>query len=304
MPPLSLSATIDHHYQPLHQRVLRFGLFPAFLTLAAAGSAAIHLAILPPMAIQMGVFLLAAIAVALAERYLPHNAQWRDVPPAERRVDVMSWAALMMVFDPLVKGGLLPLLLSLTVTAAHPQGGLGWFPTHWPVAVQLALAAVIAEFGQYWMHRLAHRGGWMWRVHGMHHSPERIYLLNGFRVNPINLAWHQLAGLFVLMLIGVPGEVLQMLILANMVVTVFQHANADLDYTGWNRLFSTADLHRWHHAAGPGAPHANFGSTLFLWDQVFGTYHRPGREPERVGIDGYDAPRGGYFAWLVRTTRG
>lgn len=223
--------------------------------------------------------------VLLAERALPFKQSWRQGSPAERRVDITSMAVLMALVDPLVKRGLLPLVATVSISVFGVPEGLGWFPAQWPLPLQLLLAAVIAEFGQYWMHRAAHTLRWLWGVHGFHHNATRIYWLNGFRVNPLNMIWHQLAGLGVLVLIGTPTVVVQMLILFGTVVAVFQHANADLHYGGWNRVFGTADLHRWHHATGADAPRCNYGTVLMLWDQVFGTYRRGDGSPGAVGVD-------------------
>jgi sterol desaturase/sphingolipid hydroxylase (fatty acid hydroxylase superfamily) len=283
----------------------RWATFPAVMTTAALATLAMAGGAVPPMVAQMGTFGIALLALLAAERWLPFRTAWQHGPRGERRTDATSWVMLMAVIDPLMKRGLLPLLLSFTVTATHPAGGLGLFPTAWPFPFQVLLAAAIAELGQYAMHRLAHSRAWMWGVHSFHHSPSRLYWLNGFRVNPLNMVWHQLAGLFVLMLLGAPDAVLQTLILFGMVVSLFQHANADLRYDGWNLVFGTADLHRWHHAAGADVAHCNFGTVLMLWDQVFGTYRRGG-VPDRVGIAGEPTWPVGYvqgmWAALQRAT--
>lgn len=287
------------------QRVLQWGLFPLVLSVAGLASVALYRGAVDPMAAQMGVFVLSLLAVVLAQRVLPFNLHWVSTSRQERRADIASWVVLMAAIDPLLKNGLMPALMSLTVTLVRPEGGLGWFPNGLAVPVQLLLAAAIAEFGQYWMHRAAHGQGWLWSVHTMHHSPTRVSLSNGFRTNPINMIWHQMAGLFVLMLIGTPAPVIQMLIVFSTVIGVFQHANADLRYTGWNWLLGTADLHRWHHARLAGDAHCNFGQNLVLWDQLFGTYRRAeASAPSAVGIDGVNAPAQGYLAAVWRSSIG
>ena len=235
--------------------------------------------------LQMATMVASVLLVVLAERAVPMRQDWRHTPALERRTDLRSMAVLMTVADPLIKRGLLPLIASVLAPAAGAGGALGWFPSHWPLAAQVALAAAVAEFGQYWMHRASHSQRFMWGVHGFHHQPSHLYWLNGFRVNPLNMVWHQLAGLGVLVALGTPAVVVQMLILIGTVVSVFQHANADLRYGGWNRVLGTADLHRWHHATGPGATQANFGTVLMLWDQLFGTYRREPEGPRLVGVD-------------------
>ncbi len=293
----------QHRSLPL--RLLQWGLFPAVFLIGVAASAAIYNGAVDAMTAQMSVFALAVITVYFAQHVIPFRHDWLASTPQERRVDISSWVMLMLLVDPLLKRAAMPALMALTVTLAHPTGGLGWFPVDLPVALQLLLAATIAEFGQYWMHRAAHSNGWMWTVHSMHHSPERVSLANGFRTNPINMVWHQMAGLFVLMLIGTPAPILHMLILLSTVIGVFQHANADLRYDGWNWIFGTADLHRWHHAAQTHVAYCNFGQNLVLWDQVFATYRRAQHaEPSAVGIEGVSRSTRGYFASVLASTFG
>ena len=267
--------------------LLSVAAFPAGLVIAALAAYGIHAQWAPTMALQFAAMLAALALAALAEHRLRFRAAWKQRAPGEARTDLTSMLVLMMVVDPLVKRMLLPLLASAAITLAQPFGSLGWFPKDGPLWFQLALAALIAEFGQYWMHRAGHRVRWMWAVHGFHHQPQRIDWLNGFRVNPLNMVWHQLAGLGVLVVLGAPEPILQMLVVLSTVVAVLQHANADLAYGPWNRLFSTADLHRWHHAAEAGVGQVNFGGLLVLWDQVFGTYRCDRHAPAAVGIDGH-----------------
>lgn len=283
--------------------VAQWTLFPLVLTAAGGGAYAIAQHGVSPVPVQMGVFVLAVLLAIAAERWLPFDPGWSRPSRDERQTDLISMAALMALVDPLLKRGLMPLLLSLTVTVANPQGGLGLFPDTWPWMAQLMLAAVIAEFGQYWMHRAAHAQRWMWNVHSFHHSPARLYWLNGFRVNPLNMAWHQLSGVFVLMLIGTPAAIIHGLILFGTVIAVFQHTNADLRLDGWNRVLATANLHRWHHDAATARPVVNFGSVLMIWDQVFGTFRKASEPaPPTVGIASIGSTPKTYLGWLRRST--
>jgi sterol desaturase/sphingolipid hydroxylase (fatty acid hydroxylase superfamily) len=281
--------------------VLRWTTFPAALALASLAAVVLHNGGLPAMPVQMATMLGALALVWMAERALPYRLSWREPPGAQRRVDLTSLAVLMALADPFIKRALLPLVASLAVSLG--AAGSTWFAAALPLPLQVALALVIAELGQYAAHRAGHRVRWMWAVHGFHHNPTRLHWLNGFRVNPLNLVWHQLAGLGVLVLIGAPEPVLQSVIAFGTVVGIFQHVNADLRFDGWNRVFSTADQHRWHHAADAGVAQCNFGAVLMLWDQVFGTYRRERRSPTRVGVAGFEPVARGYLAGLVEAVR-
>lgn len=286
-------------------RLLSWALFPSALFTAIAATVALYLGTIDTMAALMGVFIVTLILVNIGQRAIPLRPDWVRSSPSEHKTDITSWVVLMMVVDPILKRGLMPALTTFTVTLAQPAFSLSLFPTGIPVALQIVLALVIAEFGQYWMHRFAHGGGWLWQVHTMHHSPQRISLANGFRTNPINMIWHQMAGIFVLMIIDTPEFVIHSMIIISTAISLFQHSNASLNFTGWNWVFSTADLHRWHHAISPKDAFCNFGQNLIIWDQVFGTYRRAnGMTPLRVGIEGQNPAGQGYWQAVLKSTAG
>jgi sterol desaturase/sphingolipid hydroxylase (fatty acid hydroxylase superfamily) len=287
----------------LGQRLLSWTLLPSALAISIAATLALYHGKVDAMTAQMGVFFITLILVNIGQWAIPFNREWAQSPKRERIADISSWVVLMMIVDPILKRGLMPTLMALTVTLAQPAGGLGLFPTAIPLALQVVLALVIAEFGQYWMHRIAHGGGWLWRVHTMHHSPKRVSLANGFRTNPINMVWHQMAGIFVLMLIGTPEFVIHSMIIVSTAISLFQHINANISFSGWNWIVSTADLHRWHHAVNPKNAFCNFGQNLIIWDQVFGTYRRAnGIAPREVGVEGEDTHTIGYWRAVRKST--
>jgi sterol desaturase/sphingolipid hydroxylase (fatty acid hydroxylase superfamily) len=281
--------------------LLRVAALPLIAVAATLLSLAIHVDVLPAPAAQ---FLMLAIGVIMAlvlERWLPLRQSWRR-HDGEVRVDAQSWAVMMFIVDPLMKFALLPGLM-VVATAVAPPALLEAFPREWPVLAQFVLALLIAETGQYALHRLAHRPGALWPMHRVHHNPARVYWLNGFRVHPLNIAWHQVSGVFALMAIGTPQPVVQMVVVVAVAVSVMQHVNADIECAGFNRVFSTPDLHRWHHALDAKEAACNFGTTLVVWDRLLGTY-RPaiGRAPDAVGVMGARSGEG-YVAQVLGALR-
>jgi sterol desaturase/sphingolipid hydroxylase (fatty acid hydroxylase superfamily) len=65
-----------------------------------------------------------------------------------------------------------------------------------------------------------------------------------------------------------------------------QHCNVDVDSGPLNWVFSTPDLHRWHHSTVYAEGDTNYGAITSVWDQVFGTHFEPAdREgPEQIGV--------------------
>jgi sterol desaturase/sphingolipid hydroxylase (fatty acid hydroxylase superfamily) len=272
------------HRDPRWAIAARALLFPAVLVAAVAAVAGGLALGLPGMPLQFGTFLFALLAVIVFERILPADPAGNRARGGDWKVDAVSFAGIMAVVNPMLElGG--PLLIAGLVAELGLIGSLGLFPSEWPFALQVALAALLAEFGGYWMHRLAHEAPFLWRFHASHHSSERIYWLNGYRVHPLNAIWNHLAGVFVVKLAGAGAEVVTVYLAIAGVLSAFQHANIRLILGPLNWIFSTNELHRWHHADRPEQANRNYGGVLIVWDLVFGTYYRePGARPARYGL--------------------
>jgi sterol desaturase/sphingolipid hydroxylase (fatty acid hydroxylase superfamily) len=159
------------------------------------------------------------------------------------------------------------------------------------------------EFGAYWMHRWHHSHPCLWSLHALHHGPDKLHALNNFRVHPLNYALQFALSTLPLLLLGVPQNVLLAWLAVSQPVLMLQHLNVDLK-SGWlNAVFSTNELHRWHHSNSPATGNVNFGSTLTVWDHVFGTY-RPvdaSGDPGSVGLfatSRYYPAQGSYWSQL------
>jgi sterol desaturase/sphingolipid hydroxylase (fatty acid hydroxylase superfamily) len=291
----------DPRHRRVAQAALRWLTFPAGLGIFALAAAALHQQWLPrPELVHLATFAASAWLASTAERVLPFRAEWARVPDAERRTDRVSLLTLFALVDPLLKFVLMPALASLAAATLVPAGGASVWSTSAPLPAQLGLAVLLAELGSYSLHRLAHRWPVLWGIHAFHHAPPRLYWLNGFRVNPLNIVWHQLSSILLLRLLGAPPDIVQMVVALGIVIAVLQHCNADVRYDGWNLLFGTADLHRWHHALD-ARESGNYGTLINVWDRVFGTYRRGHAGPEQVGVVGALPADGGYLRELWRT---
>ncbi len=76
------------------------------------------------------------------------------------------------------------------------------WPTSAPMWVQIILAGAIIDFGLYAMHRHSHVQPFLWRLHMLHHSPERAYWMNGGRRHPLSTLILAGSSLTILLLIG------------------------------------------------------------------------------------------------------
>lgn len=280
--------------------ISQWRVFPLIMVLTTWFMVESFQGLIDPLKASMIAFFGTIASVAIIERLLPQNSLWNKRATEDIKVDSTSFVVMMGAMDLLIKAAS-PLLITILLVTFGLTGISGIFPNDWPFLAQLLVVAVLAEFGQYWMHRLSHENKWLWRIHIAHHSTKRIYWLSGFRVHPLNIIWFHLSGVFILFLIGANTEV--MLIFATLmgVSNTFQHANIKLKHGILNYIFSTNELHRWHQSTKLKEANNNYGAMLIIWGLVFGTYYREtDRPPNRLGVIGDESyPTDSYWKQLL-----
>lgn len=161
----------------------------------------------------------------------------------------------------------------------------GIWPTEWPMVAQVVLGLVIAELGLYWAHRIGHEWYPLWRFHAVHHSVERLWIVNTGRFHFINSLISIVMGLAPLLLLGAPMEIIQWLSFITAFIGMLTHCNVRMQFWVLSWIFNTPELHRWHHSRDDWEGNKNFGENLMLWDHVFGTWFNPARRPPvNIGI--------------------
>jgi sterol desaturase/sphingolipid hydroxylase (fatty acid hydroxylase superfamily) len=225
-----------------------------------------------------------ALAIVAAERMAPYRPAWNrshgDVATdlAHALVSGVATAQVLRVVVQ-VAGVVLAGWLSR-------RFGATLWPHGWPLLAQLALALLVAELPQYWLHRWQHERDALWRFHAVHHSVPRLYWLNAARFHPVDLGLLYLLGYVPLIALGAPERVIMLFALFDAVFGMFQHSNIAMRLGPLNYVFSAGEPHRWHHSRVLGEANSNYGSNLLVWDVVFGTFFLPaGREPpQSIGI--------------------
>lgn len=231
----------------------------------------------------LGVLALAAAVCLVAERLWPHLRGWQR---SHGDVGVDLAHVVSVSATNAVTKAFLPGLIAPAAAALAPLGTARLWPESWPLLAQLPLALVVAEFFQYWSHRLSHTWEPLWRLHATHHSAPRLYFLNAARFHPLDIAIDTAAGVIPLALLGCPPAVQVLFALAGGVIGYLQHSNVRVSLGPLNYLFSMAELHRWHHARDLREANTNYGSNLIVWDLLFGTFYWPRerKPPEEIGI--------------------
>jgi len=95
------------------------------------------------------------------------------------------------------------------LAAAVGEDGASWWPSDWPFAAQVALGLIATEFGLYWAHRFAHEWPPFWRFHAVHHSVERLWVVNTGRFHFIDTLVSLAFAVPIILAIGAPAAVIQ-----------------------------------------------------------------------------------------------
>jgi sterol desaturase/sphingolipid hydroxylase (fatty acid hydroxylase superfamily) len=261
--------------------LLRVGIYPALMigalvmlwALINAGAALVW-------APYVAVVTIGAL-VLLSEYVIPHRRDWRPFLSDFGRDGVFM--ALTQVGVPFAMTWLAT--LSLQIVLAENEWRLNLWPHAWPIAAQLALKIIAGDFLRYWLHRAAHTWPPLWRLHEVHHHPEKLYTTNVFRFHPLEKALQFLLDTFPFILLGAGPEVLAYYFVFYSISGLFQHSNIDVRLGWLNYLVSGPEVHRWHHSQLIAESNNNYAHSFVVWDLVFGTYFRPrDRAVERLGL--------------------
>lgn len=150
---------------------------------------------------------------------------------------------------------------------------------------QVPIAFLLVELIRYQIHFYQHHIPFLWIWHATHHRVPEIYSLNNYFTHPIDYLLRNVLAFPLIALIGFSYETIGIVSVLS-TVGIFSHSAADLKHGIFNYIFSTNHLHRWHHSVIPAESNTNFGTSLMIWDQVFGTYFNPKdrKHPDQYGV--------------------
>ena len=203
---------------------------------------------------------------------------WETVMPARRLPQVRGWrrrGALAFVAYFFVSS-YLPLWIGdwfagLRLYDASALGTLGG-----------ALLAILGyELIGYAWHRAMHVSDALFRgVHQLHHSAERLDVSGAFWFSPLDMVGWTLVSTVALSLFGLTPEAITVFVLAETLLSVFQHAN--LRTPRWlGYLVQRPESHSLHHARGV---HSGNYANLPVFDLLLGTFHNPADFAEQAGF--------------------
>lgn len=232
------------------------------------------------------VYFSVVVTIALFERLMPYEETWLD-PDGETFNNIahtlLSKGAVQIAA---AIGTSFPMVVA-TVAQPFLSHKANIWPEQWPMALQVVLGLVIAELGLYLAHRLAHEHLSLWRFHALHHSVERLWVINTGRFHIIDSLFKIALSQIPLYLLGAPLPVFLWIGAVTAFIGLLTHCNIDVRTGPLDWILSTPRLHRWHHSKLLAEGNTNYGENLVIWDQILGTYYNPPRPSSTdIGITG------------------
>jgi len=142
---------------------------------------------------------------------------------------------------------------------------------------------VLHDLWLYPAHRLEHRVPLLWAFHRIHHSDEQMNTSTWARDQFLQVGWRAFFSIFTLGLIvdldlSEAGKAALYSNVFLMALSMFYHSAIRVRLPWLDRVLVTPQVHRIHHAVDPRYYNKNFADALPIFDILFGTYHRPGKD--------------------------
>lgn len=232
------------------------------------------------------VYLTVVILISLSERLMPYEQTWlrRDGETFNDFAHTLLNKGGVQIVAAI--GTSFPMAVATVAQPLFSPPTFLW-PHNAPLFLQVILGLIVAEFGLYIAHRVAHENLSLWRFHALHHSVERLWVINTGRFHFIDSLLKIALSQIPLYLLGAPLPVFLWIGAVTAFVGLLTHCNIDVRTGPLDWILSTPRLHRWHHSRLLAEGNTNYGENLVLWDQIFGTYYNPPRPSSvDIGISG------------------
>jgi sterol desaturase/sphingolipid hydroxylase (fatty acid hydroxylase superfamily) len=218
----------------------------------------------------------AVILLLIARQFEKRNPieaeQDRSEVIADWKLAGLKWAANQL---------LAPLSTACAFALITVSGG-GLIPLRtdgWWFLVSFAILIVATDFWGYAMHYASHKIPILWAMHSLHHSAEALSMATGARhfwlEQPLILAIFPILGI----LFKVPQE---MVMPIGFIYFLFGdglvHLNMRVSLGRFALVLNNPQYHRIHHSIEPQHSDKNFCKMFPVFDVIFGTAWRPGKD--------------------------
>lgn len=144
-----------------------------------------------------------------------------------------------------------------------------------PLALQVMMIILCADFVLYWEHRTYHEIPLLWPIHAVHHSIENLDWLAGSRGHFLQVFSERAMVMAPLYLLGADKAALDIYVTIAALQAILIHCNLNFSFGVLKYIFVTPQFHHWHHSSEKPAIDTNYSAHTVLFDRLFNTYHMP-----------------------------
>jgi sterol desaturase/sphingolipid hydroxylase (fatty acid hydroxylase superfamily) len=146
------------------------------------------------------------------------------------------------------------------------------------------------EFSYWFGHMLKHRIPFLWAFHRVHHVPQALTPITGFRVHPVDTL---ILYYIMVPVMGVIGAALPVLLgpaaepvalgglnliayATTVLIVHIQHSHFWVSFgPRWGQLLLGPAHHQLHHSRDPAHFNSNYGNCIALFDRLYGSFTMP-----------------------------
>jgi len=137
------------------------------------------------------------------------------------------------------------------------------------------LSFVFVDCFIYCFHRLNHAVPWLWRLHRLHHSDQRMDALTAFLHHPIEIVSNSIAIIIFYTLFDIPISIAISYYIAMTIHGGFSHVRLLIPPSLEKVLkyfIILPNMHHIHHSTKVHEGNTNYGAIFPWWDMLFNTY--------------------------------
>jgi sterol desaturase/sphingolipid hydroxylase (fatty acid hydroxylase superfamily) len=224
---------------------------------------------LPPIIIYAAPIMFALVLL----EYLISHYQNRKVYDGKDFLAASTIGIVNVIINAAIKFGLFAVILVF-------YNLVPWYIPHTWWSYVLCFIAI--DFCRYWAHKISHEQLFWWATHVTHHSSTMYNFSVSFR-----LSWVQSIKIIFFIPVALLGFDPVVFFICNQIAVLYQfwiHTEMiNKLHPVFEYIFVTPSHHRVHHGTNPQYIDKNYGSSLIIWDRLFGTFE-PERERPTYGI--------------------
>jgi sterol desaturase/sphingolipid hydroxylase (fatty acid hydroxylase superfamily) len=173
-----------------------------------------------------------------------------------------------------------PVTAACGIMIINAAGG-GWIQLRsdgWWFLLSVMLVILASDFWGYLVHRAQHKFPVLWAMHSLHHSAEALTMITGARhfwlEEVIQTAVFPVLGI----IFKIPLEVMVTFAAVYLLPDGLAHTNVRLSLGRFALCVNNPQYHRIHHSIEPQHIEKNFCRMFPLFDVIFGTAWKPGKD--------------------------